>query len=114
MVTVTYPSAAAADQRSNHLKEEHVHIASLPTHTLTVTSISEGRDLDWTHPDTCPQPEGACEVVRRIRRMGHDMADLADGRPDGVYRLGGFGFHGLCLVDEDGNRLPDVPVEVEA
>ncbi|MEU8683018.1 hypothetical protein [Streptomyces sp. NPDC048611] len=86
-----------------------MHIAFLPAHTLTVTTIPEGRHLDWTHPDNCPQPEDRCEFVRRIHRMGHDVADLTEGRPDGVYRLGGWGFHSVCLVDEDGHTLPDAP-----
>ncbi|SHL74214.1 hypothetical protein [Streptomyces yunnanensis] len=87
-----------------------MHIALLPAHTMTITTIPDGRDLDWSHPDNCPQPEDRCEFVRRMRRMGHDIADLAEGRPDGVYRLGGFGFHSLCLVDDEGRMLPEVPV----
>ncbi|QHC22857.1 hypothetical protein [Streptomyces sp. GS7] len=45
--------------------------------------------------------------------MGRQMADLAEGRPDGVYRLGGFGLHSVCLVDEDGRMLPDPPAIAE-
>ncbi|MGW7440598.1 hypothetical protein [Streptomyces sp. NPDC054849] len=75
-------------------------------HTLTVATIEEGRDFDWTHPTTCPDGD-QCETFRRVCRNREFMSELADGRPDGEYLLGLYGFNGLCLVDEAGQILPD-------
>ncbi|MFC9821388.1 hypothetical protein ACFWG6_30910 [Streptomyces erythrochromogenes] len=78
-------------------------------HTITVTTLADGgRDYDWTHPTTCPAGE-ACEIrLRTLRLRSDDMTALTDGRPDGTYHLGLFGFNGLCLTDEAGHMLPDV------
>ena len=76
-------------------------------HPYTVTTIPNGQDIDWTHPDNCPDGEN-CDIRRRTHRMRiDDMAALAEGRPDGTYLLGRFGFHGLVLIDKDGQILPD-------
>ncbi|MFJ8677267.1 hypothetical protein [Streptomyces sp. NPDC093589] len=76
------------------------HIAFLPAHTMTITTTPDGTDLDWTHTANCPEPEDTCEFMRRIHRMGHHgMANLAEGQPDGTYRLGGFGFHSIRLTE---------------
>ncbi|WP_405531518.1 hypothetical protein OG592_27055 [Streptomyces avidinii] len=80
---------------------------NLTPHTITVTTIDGGRDYDWTHPTTCPDGD-QCEFTRRIRRAcDGDIAALTDGRPDGSYLLGLFGFHGLCLIDDTGRMLLD-------
>lgn len=77
-------------------------------HPYIVTDLADGRDYDWTHPDTCPDGD-TCEIAARASRLGGwDMAALADGRPEGTYLLGRFGFHGLCLIDEAGHMLLDV------
>jgi hypothetical protein len=78
-------------------------------HQLTVAYAPEGRITSWDHPDNCPDGEH-CDILRRTRRMGlYDMSELGEGRPEGTYLLGRFGFHGLVLVDNDGKILPDVP-----
>lgn len=87
------------EPRMTRTANKGTHIASLPAHTMTITTIANGKDLDWTHPANCPEPENTCEFMRRINRMGHDMADLAEGRPDGTYRLAGFGFHSIRLIE---------------
>lgn len=77
-------------------------------HPLIVTTIPDGQDIDWTHPDNCPAGD-ACDILRRTRRLPlGDMAELAEGRPDGTYRLGRFGFHGLVLIDDERRILPGV------
>jgi hypothetical protein len=88
--------------------------ATVVSHPLVVTDIPNGRDLDWTHPDACPIATDECEFTRRIRRMGdHDMVDLVADRPAGTYLLGWYGFHGLCLIDENGRMLPDPPTAAQ-
>ena len=83
--------------------------AATAPHTLTVAYAPEGRITSWDHPDNCPDGEN-CDILRRTRRMGlHDMTDLGEGQPAGTYLLGLWHFHGLVLVDNDGNVLPDVP-----
>lgn len=83
-------------------------------HPYIVTTIPNGQDIDWTHPEACTFGE-ACDILRRIDRCRGDMAALAEGRPDGSYRLGRFGFHGIVLIDEQGEILPDVePAPPEA
>ena len=75
-------------------------------HPYIVTTIPNGQDIDWPHPDNCPAGD-ACDILRRIRRAPlQDMADLAEGRPDGTYRIGRFGFR-LVLIDDEGRILPD-------
>lgn len=82
--------------------------AATPLHTLTITNSAEGRTTSWDHPDNCPDGEH-CDILRRTRRMGtYDMTVLGEGRPEGVYLLGRYGFHGLLLVNENGSPLPDV------
>jgi hypothetical protein len=82
--------------------------AATPLHALTITNGPEGRTTSWDHPDNCPDGEH-CDILRRTRRMGiYDMTILGEDRPDGVYILGRYGFHGLLLVNEDGSPLPDV------
>jgi len=77
-------------------------------HFLTVTEADGERSVDWTHPDDCPDGEH-CDIARRTHRMRREeLFELADGRPVGRYLLGRCGFHGLVLVDEQGNVLPDV------
>lgn len=77
-------------------------------HTLTITDTPDGREADWTHPETCPDGN-ACDILRRSRRMSIEgMGGLTEGRPAGAYLLGRFGFHGLLLVDENGSPLPDI------
>lgn len=83
-------------------------------HTLTATTVNGSLDLDWTHPADCPDGD-ACEIRRRAHHCHDwDMVALVEGRPDGTYLLGLFGFHGLCLIDETGRMLLDVePASVD-
>ena len=78
-------------------------------HTITVSINPDGdREYDWPHPATCPDGD-TCNIQFRIRRAGTDyMSELMEGRPVGVYRLGRIGFYGLCLIDDNGQILPDV------
>ncbi|MFD8771434.1 hypothetical protein [Streptomyces sp. NPDC059916] len=78
-------------------------------HAITVTTLDNGdRDYDWTHPDNCPDGED-CDIRRRLHRARSEyLVEMVAGRPDGTYRLGRFGFHGLDLVDERGILLPDL------
>lgn len=77
-------------------------------HPFIVTTIPDGREYDWPHPENCPSGD-ACDILRRVRRNRSEyLADLVEGRPDGTYRLGLFGFHGLVLIDDERNILPDV------
>lgn len=78
-------------------------------HTITVTTLDNSdRDYDWTHPENCPDGEN-CDIRRRLHRArNEELVEMVAGRPDGTYRLGRFGFHGLDLVDERGILLPDV------
>ncbi|WP_406078728.1 hypothetical protein OG337_28995 [[Kitasatospora] papulosa] len=88
-------------------QETTVNPEAMP-HPYIVTTIPNGQDIDWTHPENCPLGDD-CDIARRTRRMGiDDMAALAEGRPDGTYRLGRYHFHGLVLIDENGRILPDV------
>jgi hypothetical protein len=78
-------------------------------HTITVTTLDNSdRDYDWTHPENCPDGEN-CDIRRRLHRArNEELVEMVASRPDGTYRLGRFGFHGLDLVDERGILLPDV------
>jgi hypothetical protein len=74
-------------------------------HLLVITC--DGTDVDWTHPADCADDQH-CEILRRTSHATlNDMADLAAGRPDGTYRLGLYGFNGLCLTDDTGHLLAD-------
>lgn len=78
------------------------------THPHPIVITCDGTDVDWTHPDDCPDGQH-CDILRRTSRMRIDnMALLVEGRPDGTYLLGMYGFHGLCLIDETGLMLPDI------
>lgn len=67
----------------------------------------DGTDVDWTHPDNCPDGD-QCEIrVRAASLPLRDMAALAEGRPDGTYLLGLYGFRSLCLIDDQGRILDD-------
>ncbi|MCX5001021.1 hypothetical protein, partial [Streptomyces longwoodensis] len=78
-------------------------------HHLTVTTLPNGdRDFDWAHPAECANGD-TCDIQRRTQRARPgEMTELADGRPDGTYRLARYGLHGLYLADDNGNALPDV------
>lgn len=74
-------------------------------HPLVISA--SGTDVDWTHPDDCPDGDH-CEIrIRAASLPLRDMAALVEGRPDGTYLLGLYGFRGLCLIDEQGHMLPD-------
>ncbi|MFB7312949.1 hypothetical protein [Streptomyces sp. NPDC056192] len=112
--TWTSPTADQIKARmlARHAERNEAPMPTTPAattpHTYSVTTITGGHDIDWAHPTNCPDGE-TCDFLRRIQRMGiESMSQLADGRPDGTYHLGRFGFHGLILVDEDGTPLPDV------
>ncbi len=81
---------------------------AIALHTITATTTATGLDVDWTHPADCTLGDACPFVVRAASLRDWDMVALVDGRPDGTYRLGLFGFRGLCLLGEDGLLLPDV------
>lgn len=74
-------------------------------HTFTITTTPNGLEIDWPHPADCPDANN-CDFLRRVSRMGStDLAHMAEGHPDGTYRLARFGFHSLCLTDNAGHIL---------
>lgn len=88
-------------------RKQETSLNTVP-HPYTVATTPEGRETDWTHPTDCPDGD-TCDIKLRAHRLRlEEMAELADGRPDGTYLLGRYGFHGLLLIDEHGNPLPDV------